>query len=393
MGCFSPKFPEKKTMETINIYRRSREDKDGFARIYASLYVSGEKIAIPVGIKVLANEWDERGHCKGKSKRAKDMNLIIENVRARISDVLVKARLRNVELTKDSFMRQYNNPTDFSTFVEYMRHYTIRSRKTISYNTWRSYRTIIRKIEGYSPKITFRELTPEYLKAFLSHLRKLGNSEPTAYKNLALLKVFVMAAVRDGYIDNNPFDVVQVKKPKNKFVYLVEDELKQLVALYRSNSLEKERQDVLRFFLFMAFTSLHVGDAKRLRVEDIYDGVLHYKRQKTRQEVAIPLSKPAAKLVKYYVGDRQQGTLIVGLPTDQEINRMLKKIVRDAGIAKDVSCKAARHTFASIFMMKNANVMTLKDLMGHTSINTTMVYAHIAESEKLEGVKVFDCFL
>lgn len=380
-------------METINIYRRSRADKEGFSQVYASLYVSGEKVAIPVGIKVLAKEWDEGGHVKGKSKRAKDLNLIIENVRARITNVLVKARLRNVALTKESFKRQYNDPSDYATFIEYMRDYTNRARKVVSYNTWRSYLTIIRKLTAYSPKVTFRELTPEYMKAFLAHLRKLGNSEPTAYKNLALLKVFVMAAVRDGYIDSNPFDVVQVKKPKNKFVYLVEDELKLLVALYRSDSLEKERQDVLRFFLFMAFTSLHVGDAKRLRVEDIYDGVLHYQRQKTFAKVEIPLSKPAEKLVKFYKGDRKQGTLITGLPTDQEINRMLKKIVRDAGIKKNVSCKAARHTFASIFMMKNANVMTLKELMGHTSLSTTMVYAHIAESEKLEGVKVFDCFL
>ena len=381
-------------MRTISIVRRKREDRKGYAQLYAVFYVERKKIIIPIGVKTRGSEWSaETGTVRGKSKDAKDANLIIENVRARIADVMVKARLRDEKLTKESFMRYYNNPSDYVTFIDYMQSFANKARRTVSENTMKSYTTIIRKVKGYSPTLTFSELTPDYLKAFLSHLRKLGNSEPTAYKNLALLKVFVMAAERDGYIQKNPFETVAVRKPKNKFVYLNEDELKSLITLYQSGSLEKERQDVLRFFLFMAMTSLHVGDAKRLRVEDIYDGVLHYVRQKTFVKVDIPLSKSAEKLVSFYKDGRDQGTLITGLPTDQEINRMLKKICREAGIQKNVSCKAARHTFATIFQMKNRDIVTLKELLGHTSLNTTLVYAHVAEAEKQAGVRIFDDYL
>ena len=187
-------------MRTISIVRRKREDRKGYAQLYAVFYVERKKIIIPIGVKTRGSEWSaETGTVRGKSKDAKDANLIIENVRARIADVMVKARLRDEKLTKESFMRYYNNPSDYVTFIDYMQSFANKARRTVSENTMKSYTTIIRKVKGYSPAVTFSELTPDYLKAFLSHLRKLGNSEPTAYKNLALLKVFVMAAERDGY--------------------------------------------------------------------------------------------------------------------------------------------------------------------------------------------------
>ena len=58
---------------------------------------------------------------------------------------------------------------------------------------------------------------------------------------------------------------IKIRRPKSEVIYLTEEELLRLTALYRSGRLEECTQNVLRFFLFLCFTSLHIGDAKALQ--------------------------------------------------------------------------------------------------------------------------------
>ena len=161
--------------------------------------------------------------------------------------------------------------------------------------------------------------------------------------------------------------------------------------MYKREDLYTAEQDVLRFFLFMCFTSLHIGDARAVTIESIFGGELHYSRQKTRAQVAVPLSSPALRLIEYYRGDRRKGLLIEGLPTDQDINRKLKTICGRAGITKKISAKAARHTFATLYYKKNqGDIATLSNILGHSSLAMTMIYAHIDKENRSRGIHVFD---
>ncbi len=50
----------------------------------------------------------------------------------------------------------------------------------------------------------------------------------------------------------------------------------------------------------------------------------------------------------------------------------------------------ARHTFGTIFIELGGDVVTLKEYMGHSDINTTMKYVHLSERRKKEKIQVFD---
>lgn len=108
----------------------------------------------------------------------------------------------------------------------------------------------------------------------------------------------------------------------------------------------------------------------------------------------MPLSGPAAKLVEYYKAGRRRGNLFVTLPTDQAFNRVIKRVCQRVDILKPVSAKAARHTFATLYYKKNGGDLgTLSKLLGHTSITTTMIYAHIMKENRVAGVSAFDGML
>ncbi len=379
-------------MAIISIKRRHEERRDGSVALYAVFHLNREKIRIPLDLYVKASDWDPAAEkVKGRGSIAKDQNLVIENMRSKINDVLVRARLGGIHLTKELFFSLYKQPTGGQNFIAFAWQRLKSNRRALACNTWRQHKSILKKIEAYAPDLQFIEITPEFLKLYVAHLRQLGNGDATIWKNLTVLRGYILAAVRAGFIMKNPLETFRVKRAAPNIIYLTEDELRLLVTLFHGEELEKQEQDVLRFFLFMTFTSLHIGDARAVTIESIYQNELHYVRKKTRKRVCVPLSGPAQKLIEYYKGNRTHGLLIQGLPTDQNINRRIKVICERVGIYKQISAKAARHTFATLYYKKNrGDLATLSNILGHSSLAMTMIYAHINQENRNQGIHVFD---
>src|SRR5690606_13617017 len=82
------------------------------------------------------------------------------------------------------------------------------------------------------------------------------------------------------------------------------------------------------------------------------------------------------------------------LPTQQEYNRTLKDIAVLAGIKKRLTSHVGRHTFGYLFMTSVGDIYALKEIMGHSKIETTQKYAYLDEEYKLEQVvKVMQGFV
>ncbi|WP_289699552.1 MULTISPECIES: site-specific integrase [Muribaculaceae] len=384
-------------MAKISIKRRNESERaDGCAPLYAVLNINREKIRVPVDLAVTVTEWDAQAErIKGRGQDAYDKNLIISNVKSKISDILVRARLTGEHLTKASFIALYRRPPEDGQFIKFARRHLDSTRDALQWETQRHHTAALKKLEEYRPDIHLQEITPEFLRAYAVHLRDdLGNSPGTIRKNMCVLRVYYYAAMRAGLVQRNPFDVYKVPRAEPIVVFLTIEEFNKLLALYSSCTLPDNEQDVLRFWLFMAFTGMHISDARTLQIEQIIGGEIHYTRQKTRTKVIMPLSGPAAKLVEFYKAGRRRGNLFVTLPTDQAFNRVIKRVCQRVAILKAVSAKAARHTFATLYYKLNGGDLgTLSKLLGHTSVNTTMIYAHILKENRVAGVSAFDGML
>ena len=384
-------------MVNLKVTRRSdAERKDGKAPLYVVFTISGEKVKLPLDIHVTVAEWNPiRQAIKGSSKEVKDKNLIITNTLARINDILVTCRLSGETLTKSLFLAKYRKPATASiaSFASYAIARMERLRHSIEFGTYRHHRAAIQKLQDFAPALTFADITHDWIRGYAAHLTKdHGNSPNTVAKNLGIIRAYLAAAVRDGFLKRNPFEMFRMPSAEPQVTFLTEEELAKVCEAYKKKEMPVPEHQALAIWLWMAFTGMHISDMRALRIEQIFDGEIHYTRIKTKVKVVVPLSSPAKALYKDIAGERRQGYFCKDMPTDQWFNRRIKSAMKIIEIGKNVSAKAGRHTFATIFYEKTKDIGTLSRLLGHTSVRHTMVYTHILRRSRFEGMNAFDSF-
>lgn len=142
-------------------------------------------------------------------------------------------------------------------------------------------------------------------------------------------------------------------------------------------------------FRLMYSSGLRRCELLRLTPEDIdtKDGkcrvrVLNGKGRKDRYTVLS--GKVLEELREYYLSCRPGGYLFNGRrkgePMSNEgLRHALNAAVKKAGIGKEVNMHVLRHCFATHCIEHGMNIKTLQYLMGHSSVQTTMIYLHISE--------------
>jgi site-specific recombinase XerD len=68
----------------------------------------------------------------------------------------------------------------------------------------------------------------------------------------------------------------------------------------------------------------------------------------------------------------------------------MRETLKKTSITKQVSLHALRHSYATHLLEEGLNIVTLKDLLGHTNITTTMIYLHVAQCEHIQAHSPFD---
>lgn len=376
--------------------RNSARLRDGRSTLYAFVRLKDVCHRFSIGLAVYDSEWDQASErIRGRSSVAYNGNLLISDVKAKISDTIVKIHLKGLPLTRENFTRYYSKGIDTDNFYQFATGRLKELMPGLQFETYRHHKVVLEQVRDYNPDLLLSDITPEWLKVYSTFLRtKVGNNPGTINKKLSIIRSYFYGAMRAGKIDANPFEHFKLPTPDPQVVYLSEDELSRFTALYTSQSLNQKEHGILRLFLFMTFTAMHFSDVQALKIEQIYDGEIHYRRRKTHTRVNIPVSVPAAKLIEEYRCGRSRGTLVSDFPANQTFNYEIKKISRLLKINKPVSAKTARHTFATLYYKKNqGDVGTLSKLLGHTSITTTMIYAHIMKDSRVAGIAAFNDML
>ena len=367
--------------------------KDGTCAVNAVFYINRQRLVLPCGVTVNPEQFDKKkGRVKGSSSEAKDANLIISNVKARINDIFVRYRLENKTITRNIFIKEFTNSNTYTDFWDFFEKELEQRKGAIAENTYRAQQSTLKKLREVLPRLNFVEFDDETLRDLKKRLSQKPwlNSPNTISKNMITLKTYVSIAVRKKLMDENPFRIEKIKRFKPNQVWLTENELHRLIEVYKQNELPPNLNTVLQYFLFAAFTGMRLSDIKAFTMDQVKGAFILINPIKTKRTsneiVTIPITRPIKRLLNDVAKNRLHGQ-VFSCFADAVTNRMLKRIAAHCGINKEITFHSARHTFATIFLEKTDDLATLQKLLGHSDIKQTMVYVHLTERKKVAQMK------
>lgn len=147
-------------------------------------------------------------------------------------------------------------------------------------------------------------------------------------------------------------------------------------------------------------------EARSVRLQDLdFDRkMLHVVQGKGKKDRYVPLSEHLIRGLKLYIEtENPEEWLFNGQPLENRkggdfdsrysqkgVQWAVKTAAKQAGILKHVNVHTLRHTYATHLLEDGIDIMTLKDLLGHESIETTMVYLHVAQSGHIKPFSPLD---
>lgn len=157
-------------------------------------------------------------------------------------------------MNKELFLKEYVRPNDFDTFYDYFEYYIKKHKGEIELTTLDVHIDAINKMKRYDPTLSIDGLTEDWIKSYKIYLKKkIGNKDSTINKNMACIKKYCRAALKEGYMQQNPFENIKVKsRTTSGFSFLNEEELSNLTRMYKSHEFSDNYHKVLEFFFLCA---------------------------------------------------------------------------------------------------------------------------------------------
>ncbi|MDL2222434.1 site-specific integrase [Parabacteroides sp. OttesenSCG-928-N08] len=154
-----------------------------------------------------------------------------------------------------------------------------------------------------------------------------------------------------------------------------------------------------KVFLSLVYSAgLRAQEVRNLRLEDIdFDRkMIHIRNSKYRKDRYVPLSDHIIRgLKKYYAQCNPKvycfNSKEIGKPlTRNTAQWIMRDAVKKAGITKHATLHTLRHSYATHLLEMGMNIRQLMSLMGHSNIESTMVYLHLINSETAQTFSPFD---
>ena len=272
-------------------------------------------------------------------------------------------------------------------FLEYF--LALANKRDSSSSNYFNWMLVHEYLKEFSETIRFKDLDRKFANDFKDYLlnkphgikkaKKLSINSASSYytKFLYALK----QAYKDGILrENLAYEVGRIKGEETKRIFLTHEEVKNL---YKTDC----KDNVLkRVCLFMAHTGMRISDVEKLTWNEIEESentgfYIRFKHQKTKSQQTLPLSNEAYELL----GIRPENEQLV-FGNFVRRYRVLKTWAKDAGIKKNIGFHTFRHTLATLLLNEDVNVFTVKEILGHKDIKTTMSYVNLLDKKKIEAV-------
>jgi len=226
------------------------------------------------------------------------------------------------------------------------------------------------------------------VRSFMGYLYEKKYSATTMRRKLSTLSSFFRFLCREGYVKNNVANTVPAPRMQNKLpAYFSVDDMFRLLQLPQGESFLPVRDRAL----------LELFYSCGLRISELVGLTLENTNLKSRtikvlgkggKERLLPLGRQCVDALKTYLNARMDKTRKPG--TDQlflnhrgagitvrGVRKVVDKYIKQGNFAGGVSPHSIRHSFATHLLEGGADLRSIQELLGHSSLSTTQKYTHL----------------
>ena len=391
----------KQTFTVLFFLKTSKINSKRKAPIYVRITINGKRSEMSIKQFIEPDRWNStKQRLTGTSFRVKTINKSIELVINKINDIHNDLIQNNKLVTAKAITNKYLGRDELGkTLLEVFTYHNERMKsyigKKYTKSTYVKYNTSFHHIKDFikhefkSDDVLLLELNHGFIASFEHFLtieKQMGVN--TTNKYLSHLKKIVNLAIQNQWLLRNPFANFKTKNEDVEIERLTEQEIGLITNLELTNPSHIKVRDI---FVFCCFTGLSYIDIKNLKHDDVSIGIngntwIRKTRQKTGGLSRIKLFKLTLDLLNKY---RNDSPFVFPVSSNQNMNRILKKITSISGIEKPLSMHMARHTFATYAMTKNVSIETISQMLGHKSIKSTEIYAKIVDTKISDEMDMF----
>jgi len=298
---------------------------------------------------------------------------------------IAELALKNIEvkIAKNEFGFEQKDSDLYSLFNEFLTY----SKTNHSSSTQNRYRAILdnfkRFLKGHLYLTKLSQLTIKTFEDYKAYRKNDGAANKTINIELGCLRLMSNLAIKWGYAKENPVKGISMLKEDNqkKPRFLSKDEFRLL--------LENCGDTLYPIFYTFLNTGMRKSELEHLEWKDIDFTLRKIKigikvnwRPKTTER-EIPINDSLLDILIKHKTTRN-GQLVFhrgeGQPIEpNSLRKKLMAITKQCGFPDVTKLHSLIHTFASYLVMNGVELPTVKKLMGHSNIDTIMIYSHLAD--------------
>lgn len=410
-------------MASLHFYLKDKHSTDE-TLIYLYFSYNSRRLKISTGLNIKPSQWNfskelAKPQVKGALEFNKHLssleetmvtayNLLsaqgqIPSTRELKSEYEQQRRILSGEELSQEDAKQKEMNSVFSRFEEFIKIYDgVRAKTTMA-----GYRTTISHLKAFEEstrkKITFESFDKAFYDKFVRFLTfELKMSNNSIGKYIKNLKTFLNHCVEYGISVGDDFRKYKVFKEESENIYLSEEEIRDLFELELSQNPKLER--VRDLFIVGCFTGLRFSDFSQLKPQNIQNGIISIKTQKTGELVSVPVHPIVEKILEKHGGELPQAI------SNQKMNEYLKELGQLAelnepkvvaqvkgGIRQEstvskwelLTTHTARRSFATNLYRQGFPSIYIMKITGHRSEKAFLKYIRVEKEEAAELLKEF----
>ena len=277
-------------------------------------------------------------------------------------------------------------------YLDYLRYERAASERTIS-----EYQADLKAFEsffkGLDSDLSWETIDTDIAREWVVNMMERGHKASSVHRRLTALRSCYKFLYRRGYVAKDPVHAItSPKREKSLPAFVREEDMNRL--LEQVGMFEESfggRRDHLIIAMFYE-TGLRVSELVGLDMEDVNIGAATLKvTGKGNKQRVVPFGDSLLHLINIYIGERGQRALDDDRPffvsdkgrrlTTDSVRRMVRGKLSLVTTQKKRSPHVLRHTFATSMLNHEADLESVKELLGHESLSTTEIYTHTTFEE------------